>query len=86
MIKKGQCIDPEYIQGELREQSQTRGRKENERRKERRKEKRKEGGKEPPACLPAQPHWAGYLGNAAGPAAGQQLTRGAEAILIEAGG
>ena len=44
-----------------------------------------------PACLPTRPVPAGstcrsYLGDATGPAAGQQLTGGAEAVLIKAGG
>lgn len=38
-------------------------------------------GKEEPARHPIS-----YLRDAAGPAAGEQLARGAEAVLIEAGG
>lgn len=74
MKKKGQCMDPEYAQEEVRKRPRIR-------------DERKEGEKSrPPACPRPRPVWEGYLGNAAGPAAREQLTRGAEAVLVEAGG
>lgn len=66
-------MDPEYAQEEVK-QPQIR-------------EERKEGEKSRrlPAHRP-RPIWEAYLGDAAGPAAREQLARGAEAVLVEAGG
>jgi hypothetical protein len=65
-------VDPELTQREMRKQHRL-------------GKEGRQAREEMAACLPTCPSVGGYLGNAAGPAAGQQLTCGAEAVLIEAG-